>query len=333
TIKVIIDHEGVPTTLTTTGVKVNELAVQAKGVDVSAKECIAFQLPVATFTDPGGAEPNPSDPIDGIPSHYTASVDFGDGKGASPGVITYSGVPGSKTGVFTVTGTHTFDEEGNFTVTVTIDHEGVKTTVKSTATVRDNFGLLLLDPTSDKSLFVTGNGSVTVTNCGAIVVDSSDPRAIFLTDNAVVTATEADVGLGGGFVTHGHAVLNLLEPEFNQEAATPDPFALPLPPAPSPTFAAVHVSSGSVTLSPGTYLGGIAVDGTASVTLTSGIYYMNGGGFSVSGQGSVTGSGVLIVNAPTGPSDQITFASQASVNLTAISGLTGALAVYNHMTI
>jgi hypothetical protein len=304
--------------------------VLATGVNVSAKECIAFALPVATFTDPGGAEPNPSDPIDGIPSHYTATVDFGDGKGPSPAVITYAGAPGSKTGVFTVTASHAFDEEGTFTVTVTIHHELSPTVVvHSTATVRDNFGLLLLDLTDDKSLMVTGNGQVTVNNCGAVVVNSSDPRAIFLTGNAVVTATEADVGLGGGAVTQGHAVLNLLEPEFNQEKATPDPFALPLPPMPSPHFAAVHVSSGAVTLSPGTYDGGITVDGTASVTLLPGVYYLNGGGFAVTGQGSVSGTGVLLVNAPLGPGDTVSIDGQGSVSLTAPTGLTGALAAYN----
>jgi hypothetical protein len=334
TIRVVIDHEGMRTTLTSTAI-VSDPPVLAQGVDVTAKECIAFQATVATFSDPGGAEPNPFDPTPGIGSHYTATVDFGDGKGASPTVITYSGAPGSKTDLFTVTATHTFDEEGTFTVTVTIDHEGIMTVAHSTATVRDNFGLLLLDPTDDKSLMVTGNGTVTVTNCGAIVVDSSDPRAIFLTGNAVVTATEADVGLGGDAVIHGQATLNLLEPEFNHEAATPDPFALPLPPAPANHVPGVQISTGAMTLSPGTYDGGIEVTGDGSVTLLPGIYYMNGGGFSVSGQGSVTdnGSGVLIVNAPTGPSDRIQFDGQASVSLAAISGLTGGLAAYNHFTI
>jgi hypothetical protein len=334
TIRVVIDHEGMRTTLTSMAI-VSDPPVLAQGVNVTAKECIAFQAPVAMFSDPGGAEPNPSDPTGGIPDHYTATVDFGDGKGASPAVITFNGAPGSKTDLFTVTATHTFDEEGIFTVTATINHEGIITVAHSTATVRDNFGLLLLDPTDDKSLMVTGNGSVTVTNCGAVVVDSSDPRAIFLTGNAVVTATEADVGLGGDAVIHGHATLNLLEPEFNHEAATPDPFALPLPPAPANHVPGVQISTGAVTLSPGTYDGGIAVTGDGSVTLLPGIYYMNGGGFSVSGQGSVTdnGSGVLIVNAPTGPSDRIQFDGQASVSLAAISGLTGALAPYNHMTI
>jgi hypothetical protein len=41
--------------------------------------------------------------------------------------------------------------------------------------------------------------------------------------------------------------------------------------------------------------------------LNLGIYYMQGGGFSVSGQGSVTGIGVLIVNAPAASTDTISF--------------------------
>jgi hypothetical protein len=326
TITAVIDHEGIDTTLTST-VTVSDPAVLATSIAVSAKESIAFAAPVATFTDPGGAEPNPFDPTPGISNHYTASVDFGDGNPAVPGIITYSGAPGSTTGIFTVTASHTFAEEGTFTVTTTINHEGVKTKVTNSAAVRDNYGLLLLDPTDPQSLVVTGSGSVNVTNSGAVVVDSSSPKAYFLANNAVVTATEADVGIGGG--VFGNGVLNLLEPEFNQEVATPDPFGLPLPPAPATQFAAVHVSKGIVTLSPGTYNGGITVDGSASVTLLPGIYFMNGGGFSVNQHGSVTGTGVLIVNAPIRPSDAISITGQTSVALTAPTGFTGALAGYN----
>jgi hypothetical protein len=333
TIKAVINHEGIKTTLKSTA-KVSDPAVLAKGIDVSAKECIAFNLPVASFTDPGGAEPNASDNVDGIPSHYTASVDFGDGKGASPGVITYNGVPldGSKTNTFTVTAMHTFDEEGTYSVTVTIDHEGVKTTVTSTAAVRDNYGLLLLDPSGSKSLTVTGNGSVTVTNCGAIVVDSTDAQAIFLTGNAAVSA-DGETDVTGGLGINGLA--SLTTPEINHDPATPDPFALGLPPAPSTTFTAVHFSAGSHTLSPGTYTGGIAIDGTAAVTLLSGIYYIDGGGFAVGGLATVTDNdnGVLIVNAPRKSSDTIRFDAQASVHLNALSGQSGALAPYNHFTI
>ncbi len=318
----------------TASIVVSDPPVLANGVAVTGKESIAFAAPVATFMDPGGAEPNPADPVGGISSHYTATTDWGDGNPPSVDTITYSGSPGSTTGVFTVTGTHTFAEEGTFTATTIIDHEGVNTTVTSTSAIRDNYGLLVLDPTSASALTVSGNGSVTVNNSGAVVVDSSSPKAIVLSGNAIVTATEADVGLGGGFVTNGHATLNLLEPEFNHEAATPDPLGLALPPVPTTHFAAVHYSGGSLlTLLPGTYDGGIQVSGKGSIKLLPGVYYMNGGGFSVSGQGSVTGSNVLIVNAPRGHSDSINFSGQAIVNLTASAGLTGAYAPYNGITI
>jgi hypothetical protein len=333
TITVVINHEGILSTLTSTA-HVSDPAVLAAGVPVTGKEGIAFAPPVATFTDPGGAEPNPSDPTDGIPSHYTATIDWGDGMPASAATITFSGTPGSKTDAFTVSGSHTFAEEGTFTVTVTINHEGIITTVHTTSTVRDNFGLLLLDPTDDKALMVTGNGNVTVNNNGAVVVDSSDPRAIFLTGNAVVSAAEADVGLGGDVVTHGHAALNLSEPEFNHEAATPDPIALPLPPMPATHFAAVHYSgSAPLTLSPGTYDGGIFIDGSGPVTLLPGVFYMNGGGFTVTGRGSVTGTGVLLVNAPSGPGDTVSVTGKGSVTLTASTTLPDGLAPYDGIAV
>jgi hypothetical protein len=82
-------------------------------------------------------------------------------------------------------------------------------------------------------------------------------------------------------------------------------------------------------------VGGIAINGTASVTLLPGVYFMQGGGFTVSGKGSVTdnGAGVLLVNAPAGPGDVISITSHGSVSLTASSALTGSLAPYNHIVI
>jgi len=68
---------------------------------------------------------------------------------------------------------------------------------------------------------------------------------------------------------------------------------------------------------PGTYNGGIFIDGSGPVTLMPGVYYMKGGGFTVTGQGSVSGSGVVIINAPSGPSDTISVNGQGKVNLTA----------------
>src|SRR5262249_1931112 len=61
--------------------------------------------------------------------------------------------------------------------------------------------------------------------------------------------------------------------------------------------------------------------GQAHVILAPGIYYLQGGGFSVSGQASVTdnGQGVLLYNAPGRGGDGISVSGKASVSL---SGLT-----------
>src|SRR5262249_41270263 len=55
----------------------DQAVVQDGPVTVTADEGAAFTgKALAKFTDPGGAEPNPSDPTDGIPSHYkVVSID------------------------------------------------------------------------------------------------------------------------------------------------------------------------------------------------------------------------------------------------------------------
>jgi hypothetical protein len=92
---------------------------------------------VATFTDPGGAEPNSSDPSPATSAgHYTPSIDWGDST-KSAGTITPL-TPSSPTQVFTVTGNHTYTTQSpvsGFNVSTTINHEGVNTVVNSTAIV------------------------------------------------------------------------------------------------------------------------------------------------------------------------------------------------------
>jgi photosystem II stability/assembly factor-like uncharacterized protein len=92
--------------------------------------------PLATFTDPGGAEPNAFDPTPPTSAgHYSASIAWGDG--TSAGSITPL-TPSSPSQVFTVTGNHTYTIESpvsGFAVVTTIDHEGVISTATSTAIV------------------------------------------------------------------------------------------------------------------------------------------------------------------------------------------------------
>jgi len=313
-ITVTVNDVGGSTTMITGSATVSDPAVvPTGGFQVNAVACKAVSgAEVATFTDPGGAEPNAADPIPGISNHYTATIDWGDGTTPTAGTITLVGG-----NTFEVTGDHNYMTEGTFPITVSITHESstvTPLTVTSTATVKDNIGLLLLDPTGSKSLMVTGNGGVTVNgDCGAIVVNSSDDQAAFITGNGGVTAQDIDV-FGGTKVTGNGSFSSPVD----HELPTPDPLGLALPTPPTTTFPAVHYSgSAPLTLSPGTYIGGIMITGSGPVTLLPGVYFMEGGGFKVTGKGSVTGTGVELINAPSGPSDKIQITGQGNVTLTA----------------
>jgi uncharacterized repeat protein (TIGR01451 family) len=97
-----------------------------------------FNKAVANFTDPGGAEPNPSDPAGTINNHYAiVNINWGDGTplDTTTGKLSFSGSPGSKTDKFTVSGNHTYAASGTYTITVALNHEGVLSTATSTAAV------------------------------------------------------------------------------------------------------------------------------------------------------------------------------------------------------
>jgi hypothetical protein len=82
-------------------------------------------ITVATFTDPAGAE---------ALSEYSATIDWGDMSAISDGTITFD----SASGTFTVAGSHTYAEEGGFTIGVTIHHASAPDAmVTSSATVAD----------------------------------------------------------------------------------------------------------------------------------------------------------------------------------------------------
>jgi hypothetical protein len=112
-------------TVSKTWTEVVEQPITASGTTFSATEGAAFSGAVATFTDP--------DPVS-TAAEYSATIDWGDSS-SSAGVI--SGPVG---GPFTVSGTHTYTEEGTYTVTVTItdvDTPSNTATATSTAKVAD----------------------------------------------------------------------------------------------------------------------------------------------------------------------------------------------------
>jgi hypothetical protein len=82
-----------------------------------------------------------------------------------------------------------------------------------------------------------------------------------------------------------------------------DPTADPLASLPTPirddfTVRATSKTTltGVATLLPGVYQDGIHISGTAAVIMEEGVYYVEGGGFQVTGNGSLAADGVLIFN-------------------------------------
>ena len=87
-----------------------------------------------------------------------------------------------------------------------------------------------------------------------------------------------------------------------------DPLASLLPPdlvalGPSPDSGGTAknpalkiLNSGTHTLRPGVYYGGIDIRSTANVTFQSGVYVLAGGGLKLTGSGTITGAGVMFYN-------------------------------------
>ena len=103
---------------------ITDAAIKAAGATASGTEGHAMTTTVATFTD---ADTNAT------ASEYSATIDWGDGS-SSAGVIA------AGAGGFTVSGTHTYAEEGSDVATVTIqdtDNSSSTATATSTVTVGD----------------------------------------------------------------------------------------------------------------------------------------------------------------------------------------------------
>jgi hypothetical protein len=120
------EFEGFNFRVTLTTGEVADEQITASGTSISATEGHPFSGTVATFTDP---DPNST------AAEYTAAVDWGDTSAPTQGVVS-----GPMGGPFTVTGSHTYTEEGSYDVTVTItdvDTPSNSATARSSATVAD----------------------------------------------------------------------------------------------------------------------------------------------------------------------------------------------------
>src|SRR5206468_3426518 len=141
--------------------------------------------------------------------------------------------------------------------------------------------------------FTNGGASVTAT-CG-IVDDSSSSNAMNSSGgSSSVTATSIAVTGNVTGCCYSPTPQTGVPPE-------PDPFAQRAAPVFSGCdYTKFKVTGGTKILTPGVYCDGIDITGGSTVTFSPGLYVLNGGGLSVSGNSTLNGTGVTFYNTASG---------------------------------
>jgi hypothetical protein len=149
-----------------------------------------------------------------------------------------------------------------------------------------------LDPSGSGAFSVTGSGTVS-SSCG-IAVDSSSSSALTATGSMTISASS--VGVVGNYSLVGSG--SITPTPITGIATSADPLAYETPPAVgSCTFTnESFTGSSSATLTPGVYCNGISITGSSTVTFSAGTYVLLGGGLSVAGSASLSGTGVTFYN-------------------------------------
>jgi hypothetical protein len=216
---------------------------------------------------------------------WTVDVNWGDGSA-------HTGFSATTTGALSAQ-SHVFALPGTYTVTVTAADpvaSGVAAwSLVRTFTISVAPSLFVLSSNANGALNVSANASIKIP--GAIVVDSSSTTAISASGNSQLTASVIDVA--GGVQKAGTATIS---PVPATGVSLNDPLTSLSGPNPSGTFTPVSLTKGSQTITPGVY-SQISVSGSASLTLSPGIYIIDGGGLTVTGSASISGTGVTIYNA------------------------------------
>ena len=204
-----------------------------------------------------------------------------------------TGTLSSSSGVMTATLSTSSLPVGTDTITATYSGDGNFLTSTGTLTITINQSIIVLDPSAGGALSLTGNASINIP--GVVYVDSGSSTALSASGNAQVTASVIDVH--GSVQKKGNASLSPTPITGAQTLADPlSGLALPSTSG-MKNYGTENLSGNSSgTIQPGIYKQ-ITVSGNAKLKMSGGVYIIEGGGFSVSGNASVSGSGVMIFNA------------------------------------
>lgn len=145
-----------------------------------------------------------------------------------------------------------------------------------------NICVLALNPTTGRAIFMDKQAKLKATGC-AVYSDSSSPEGLRLD---LASEMQAALVCSVGGVT---AKTTAITPAPTTDCPfLPDPLSSRNAPSVGICKAtALHVSTGSLILDPGTYCGGIKINKTANVTFRAGNYVITDGPFEISDSATV----------------------------------------------
>ena len=170
--------------------------------------------------------------------------------------------------------------------------------------------------TSGIDVGMTGSGALSMPDCG-IVVDSASSNALKLTGSGSISAES--IGIVGNYTETGSGSISPTPVTGLAPVANPLAFLQAPTFAPSSCLADPHITgSGTATIGPATAGGticynGLSITGSGAVTMQPGVYIINGG-FSQTGSGSISGSGVTVYLAP--PNGSLSLTGSGALNIT-----------------
>lgn len=173
----------------------------------------------------------------------------------------------------------------------------------------NNACLLALDSTGDGAVTVNGNVDMQFGSC--VLASNSDSQTDSILFNGHAQFTGQSLVTVGDYETNGNVSINLAQAAETNTAPLADPFAnLDITSPAGCDYGGTQQYVHSATLQPGTYCGGITINGNATITLEPGTYYINGGDLTINGNTTVqcdcsaSGSGVSFVFTNQGGSGQ-----------------------------
>ena len=157
--------------------------------------------------------------------------------------------------------------------------------------------IYVMDPSAPSAMNLNGNINIQ-SGCG-LLVDSSSSTGLSVNGNITITAPT--IAVVGGYSSNGNVTLTPQPKTGILPAADPLAYVQP------PSYGACSYNSFSLNgnygtsgspyqMNPGVYCGGISFNGNFYLKFNPGTYVLAGGGMSVNGNATMTGTGVTFYN-------------------------------------